>query len=214
MAKTPPSRSSSGGSSKPSSKSRLKSGLGQGSGKRRLVRPPGWYLDRAKKSQAIKAALEAGKVIRPATTDSSSDSDSVDDHRAASDLTGHEAGVDGVGLEAGPSSPPAPPPQQSVLQEGLDAISSGSDSSPDDEDENEAKDRDGSGEDSIDGDEGPRDTVDVSLVGQRDAGLSGTPGHSGQAGPTQSTPLNIQNRPPSLDVSPTENTQDLNTNSG
>ena len=88
MAKTPPSRSSTRGSkasSKPSSKSNLKSG--KSSSKRRLIRPPGWYVDRAKKSQAIKAALEARRVIRqPISSDSSTDSDPSFDHHANDDV--------------------------------------------------------------------------------------------------------------------------------
>ena len=222
MAKTPPSPSSSRGSkasSRPSSKSRLKSGHGKGSSKGRLIRPPGWYLDRAKKSQAIKAALEAKRVIRPISSDSSSDSDTPLDHHADDDLTVRDPGVDGVELEAGPSSPSTPPPPHS-------------ESSPDDEEEDEDKDRDLSGkgsfagdeepqddvgdqdENSHEGDEGPHDNVGDCHVDQRTVGLAGTPGHTGQGGPAQSTPLNLQTRPPSLDISPTENTQDLNTHSG
>ena len=231
MAKTPPSRSSSRGSkpsSKPSSKSSLKSG--KSSSKGRLIRPPGWYVDRAKKSQAIKAALEAKRVIRqPVSSDSSSDSDTSFDHHANDDVN-VDPGVGGVDLEVDPSSPSSPPPPHSVPQNGLDAISSGS--SSDEEDEDEDTDRALSNEgsnagdeepqddvgdqdrDSHEGDEGPRGNVVDRDVDQRPVGLAGTPGHAGQGGKAQSTPLNLQTRPPSLDISPTEITQDLNTHSG
>ena len=243
MAKTPPSRSSTRGSkasSKPSSKSALKSG--KGSTSRRLVRPPGWYVDRAKKSQAIKAALEARRVIRRPISSSSSDSDSSVDHHANTGVN-VGPGVGGVDLEVDPSSPSSPPPPQSPSHNGLNAISS--ESSSDDEDEDEDSDRalsneDEEGDEDIDralsnegsnvGDEGPHDVagdqvpdphevdegprVDVTDRDVDQRPVVGTPGHAGQGGQTQSTPLHLQTRLPSLDISPTEITQGLHTNSG
>ena len=168
-------------------------------------------------------------IRQPISSDSSTDSDTSFDHHANDDVN-VDPGVDGVELEAGPSSPSTLPPPHSVPHNGLDAISSGS--SSDDEDKDEDNDRDLSNEgsnagdeepqddvgdqdrNSHEGDKGPRDNVGDRDVDQRPVGLAGTPGHAGQGGKAQSTPLNLQTRPPSLDISPTEITQGLNTHSG
>ena len=168
-------------------------------------------------------------IRQPVSSDSSTDSDTSFDHHANDDINVYP-GAGGVDLEVDPSSPSSPPPPNSVPLNGLDAISS--ESSSDDEDEDEDTDRvlsnegsnagDEAPQDDVgdqdrashDGDEGPRDTVVDRDVDQRPVGLTGTPGHAGQGGQAQSTPLNLQSRPPSLDISPTEVTQGLHTNSG
>ena len=168
-------------------------------------------------------------IRRPISSDSSTDSDVSYDHHANDDA--HvDPGVGGVDLEVDPSSPSSPPPQHSSPRSGLNAISSGS--SSDDEDEDEDTDRvvsnevsnvgdeepkDDAGDPdqvSHDGGEDPRGTVAERDVVQRPVDLTGTPAHLGQGGKVQSTPLNLQSKPPSLDLSPTEVTQGLHTHSG
>ena len=196
-----------------------------GSGKGRLVRPPGWYVAQAKRRQARRSAPEASYELPPSTLEGEHGGDGNDPPPADS----HDAGVEGVDQEAGPSSPPSPPPphdmeagpssphspppRYSPHQGGL------SDSSFDDDDVT----KNGS---VGDGDE-PRDEVvgekekdspndgDVGHSGHHGGdGLLGTPGHAGHQGPPSSTPLNLQNRPPTLDISPTEDARHLDTNSG
>ena len=56
----------------------------------------------------------------------------------------------------------------------------------------------------------PPHTGDVGHSGQHGGdGLLGTPGHAGHQGPPSSIPIHLQTRPPTLDISPTEDARHL-----
>ena len=141
----------------------------------------------------------------------------------------------GVIQEAGPSSPssPPPPPQdvsagQSVPpspspryspHHGLEGLSSSSSSGDDDDDDVARTDAGvGSGHENGDGGEKEKGSLHGGDGGHGGPhggdGLLGTPGQAGHQGPPMSTPHNLQNRPPTLDISPTEDARNLDTNSG
>ena len=163
-----------------------------GSGKGRLVRLPGWYVAQVKRRQARRLAPEASYELPPSTLEAEyggdgddaakngSGGDGDDDSKDGSGGDGDEPGDVVVGEKE--KNPPHTGDVGHSGQHGGDGLL---------------------GTPGHAGHQGPPRTGDVGHSGQQgDDGLLGTPGHAGHQGPPSSTPLHLQTRPPTLDISP------------
>ena len=214
------------------------------SSKGRYARPPGWFCAQAKRSQTRRSAPDASYELPPPVPDVDQgpvggSPPPVDSHDTGVEGVDHGAGPSSPtpppseDMEAGPSASPSPSRRYSP-HHGLESLSS---SSSDEEDDDEVTRTEvGNGEDvPLNGEGGERekgssngsnpppvDSHDTGVEGGNGGhsgphggdGLMGTPGHAGNQGPPQSTPHNLQARPPTLDVSPTEDARNLDTHSG
>ena len=197
------------------------------SSKGRYARPAGWWSAQAKRSRTRQAASDASYDLPPPVPDA----EQGPVGGSPPPVDSPDTGVEGVDHGADPSSP-SPPPSPSQAMEagpsvppspsrpysphhGLEDLSSSSSDEENDDELTRTEVGDGEGE-ALDGvggekEKGSSASGDGGHAGPHGGdGLVGTPGHAGNQGPPQSTPHNLQARPPPLDISPTEDARNLN----